>query len=131
MPPAINLKIIKTYKWFWLLVIELEDTVLGPIPLNWESSVFISSIDKSCRYSKHSFPLFSCKQFSIFLIQEAFVGANPPHLIASSIHFESAARTWRIYAIITLKEHMLRNLEIWSSGINPMLKNNGKMDEVW
>ncbi|KVI06312.1 hypothetical protein Ccrd_015339 [Cynara cardunculus var. scolymus] len=76
-----------------VVAIKSEDTVLGPIPLNRESSIFISSTDKSRRYSKHNFPLFSNRQFNIFFIQEAFVGANPPHLIAFSMHFESAART--------------------------------------
>jgi hypothetical protein len=68
-------------------------TVLGPIPLNCESSALISSTDKSRKYSKHNLPFFSSKQLNIFLMQDALVGAKPPHLIAFSIHLDSAERT--------------------------------------
>ena len=60
-------------------------TVFGPIPLNCESSALTSSTENSRRYSKHNFPLFLNRQFKILLIQEALVGARPPHLIAFSI----------------------------------------------
>lgn len=70
-----------------------RNTVLGPIPLKRESSALISSIDKPRKYSKHNLPLLSSKHFKIFLIQAALVGAKPPHLIAFSMHFCSAART--------------------------------------
>ena len=68
-------------------------TVLGPTPLKLESSALISSIDKSRKYSKHSLPFLSCRQLNTFLIQEAFLGAKPPHLIAFSRLFDSAAST--------------------------------------
>lgn len=71
-----------------------NNTVLGLIPLKVDSSAFISSMDKSCKYSKHSLPLLFDKELNMFFMQEALVGANPPHLMASSMHLDSAKRTY-------------------------------------
>lgn len=70
-------------------------TVLGPTPLKWESSVFTSSTDRPRRYSKHNLPLSFCRRLIMFLIQTVFLGANPPHLIAFSINFGSATKTYK------------------------------------
>lgn len=69
-------------------------TVLGPIPLKVDSSAFTSSMDKLCKYSRHNLPLLFDKELNMFLMQEAFVSANPPHLMASSMHLDSAERTY-------------------------------------
>lgn len=71
-----------------------NNTVLGPIPLKVDSSAFISSMDKLCKYSMHNLPLLFDRELNTFLMQEAFVDANPPHLMASSMHLDSAERTY-------------------------------------
>lgn len=71
-----------------------NNTVLGPIPLKVDSSAFISSMDKSRKNSKHNLPLLFDRELNIFFMQEAFVDANPPHLMASSMHLDSAERTY-------------------------------------
>ena len=68
-------------------------TVLGPIPFKRESSALTSSMDISRKYSMHNFPLFSSNTLNKFFIHEDFVGARPPHLIASSTCLDSASRT--------------------------------------
>jgi len=60
-----------------------------------EISALISSIDKSRKYSKHNSPLLSRKQRNTFLMQEALVGARPPHRMTFSTSLDSAQRTFQ------------------------------------
>lgn len=85
-----------------------NNTVLGPIPLKVDSSAFISSMDKLCKYSRHNLPLLFDKELNMFLMQEAFVGANPPHLMLSSMHLDSAERTYSKMWVHQIKTSSLR-----------------------
>jgi len=71
-----------------------KNTVLGPIPLKRDNSALTSSTDKSRKYSIHNWPLLSRKQRSTFLMQEALVGARPPHRMAFSRSLDSALKTF-------------------------------------
>lgn len=91
-------------------------TVLGPIPLKWESSVFTSSTVKPRRYSKHKLPLSLCKRLKMFLIKTVFFGANPPHLIAFSTEFGSATKTYKGCNKITfLTKKQCKNVTLYVS----------------
>mmetsp|Transcript_9366 Transcript_9366/g.42647 ORF Transcript_9366/g.42647 Transcript_9366/m.42647 type:complete len:327 (+) Transcript_9366:392-1372(+) len=70
-----------------------QDTVLGPTPLNRESSALTSSSGMSRRYSIEHSPRSSTKVFRMTWMRLTLISASPPHRMASSTFVGFAVRT--------------------------------------